>query len=211
MTELERVGAKQPRVGSRFAGGLERDLEEAVGRGVAGVGGVHRRRGKAQHPQPARFPDDRPLQGMPLMRLLLPGCGAGQVHQQPASLHLELIPGYLVGFVARLALAGDAMKFPVMPGTHDEVAFEPAFAQRAADVVAHAGHRAENPILMTQCDLRAPDADLLQRTLPQVGDGAEILPVGLAQRAGAARRTAARKRSGWAGLRRRTNPRVVGR
>ena len=81
-----------------------------------------------------------------------------------------------------------------------QVALEQALAQRTAGVVAHARHRAEHAVVVAQRDLRPADEDLLQRSLPQVGHGAQVLPVGVAQLAGATRRSAARKLSGSAGL-----------
>ena len=67
--------------------------------------------------------------------------------QQPAVLFLDAVARDLVGLVAGLALAGATMEPVLVPGTHDELTFEPALAQRTADVVADIRDDAELAVL----------------------------------------------------------------
>ena len=85
------------------------------------------------------------------------------VDQDAAVLDLHRVGGNRVLLEARLALAGAAVEFPVVPGADDVVAVEPALAERAADVVAGVRHRAELPVLERQREIAAADREMPQR------------------------------------------------
>jgi hypothetical protein len=91
------------------------------------------------------------------------GCGAcgflsapsprGHVHQHAAVFDLHRIGRHRILLEAGLALAVAAMEFPVVARAGDVFAVEPAFAERAADVIARVGDDAE-----TGCSETKPQA-----------------------------------------------------
>ena len=158
--ELELVEPDQPRLGARARRRLQaRDRAD------------DRSRKSADWPRPS------PVVEMPASRsgpgarstLRASGCGscgvlvrlvaAGDVDQHAAVLDLDRIGGHAVFLEAGLAHAGAAVEFPVVPGTDDVVAVEPAFAERAADVIAGVRHRAERPVLERDRESRVLHVD----------------------------------------------------
>src|SRR4029077_9659026 len=77
---------------------------------------------------------------------------------------------------AWLALAGGAVEFPLMPRTGHVVAVEPAFAERAAHVVAGVRHGAEFVVAERQRDLAVLHADPPQDRVFQLVGRADVDP-----------------------------------
>ena len=65
-----------------------------------------------------------------------------------------------------------------VPRAHDVVAVERAVAERAADVVAGAGDRPEPPLAVAERDLQVARLDLLEWSVAQRVDRAEVVPAG---------------------------------
>src|ERR1035441_6279469 len=69
------------------------------------------------------------------------------------------------------------MKFPIMPGAHDVIAVQPALAERAAGVIAHAGNDAEYAVVMREGEFGATEGDFGQRAGSKICCCPDILPV----------------------------------
>ena len=69
------------------------------------------------------------------------------------------------------------MKFPIMSGTHDVIAVQPALTERAAGVIAHAGNDAEYAVAMREGELGATEGDFGQWPRNEICCCADILPV----------------------------------
>src|SRR5262245_3918955 len=104
-----------------------------------------------------------------------PGRG-GETHQEATGLDLHCIGGHRVLFEARLAFAGAAVEFPVVPGTDDVVPVEPAFAERPADVIAGVRDRPELPVLERHREVAVASLDMSQRYLRQFLGGTDVSP-----------------------------------
>jgi len=67
------------------------------------------------------------------------------------------VHGNLLLVVALRALAGDHAVLPGVPGTHDELAANPAFGQRAPAMIADVGDRPETTFMKEHGDSMALD------------------------------------------------------
>ena len=94
---------------------------------------------------------------------------------------MNLVPGSPLWLLVPLflALAAAAVELPIVPGTGDVIAVEPAFAKRPADVVADTGDRAEFSAAKRQRDARAPRDYGLQLAFRELVGGADVYPVRL--------------------------------
>jgi hypothetical protein len=97
-------------------------------------------------------------------------------HEQAPALLLHAVTRHLVRFVTRLALAGAAMEFVLMPGAHDELAVETAFPQRTADVIAHVGDHAEPAVLERHGHETLAESCFAQRRALEIVRGADVDP-----------------------------------
>ena len=98
------------------------------------------------------------------------------VDQHAAVFDLDGIGRHCIRFKTGFALAVTVMKFPEMPWTCHIVAIQPAFAERAADVIADAGNCAEAAVAAGQRDTRALEHDLLQFAFGQFRGIADVDP-----------------------------------
>ncbi len=152
--KLQRIQRDQPGLRARLLRGFERMPEQMVRAGKTRMRGVHGGSRYAREPKRAGRALRLAGQRMRLMRQLVALGGVGNVDEHVAFFDLHRKRGYAIFLVARLALAGDAVEFPVVPRTNDVVAVEAAFAERPADVIAGMRHRAELPVLERERDRR---------------------------------------------------------
>src|SRR5262249_36784010 len=82
-----------------------------------------------------------------------------------------------VVLVARFAQPGPTVEFPVVPRTDDVLTVDPAFAERAASVVADAGDGAERAVDAAHRNCCAATGDLLQRLAAQLRRISDIEPI----------------------------------
>ena len=101
-----------------------------------------------------------------------------RVEQHSPVLDLQRVLRNAIGFEARLAIAAAAVELVVMPWADHVLAIECAIAQRAADVIADPGNRAELAVAIGKCDAKRSSLDFAQRPIAKLIDGTEIDPCG---------------------------------
>ena len=177
MPEVELVETQQPRLAAERLGGVrQRMLEQRIRGRIARVGRVHRRGRDPDHAGLAVVALGPARQRVRRVRLALARRARVDVDVDAAALDPRGVDGNRVLLEARLAQPGLPVELPVVPGADHVVAVELALAERPADVVAHAGDRAERAVAMDQRDLGPPDGELSERRPRQLDGRADLLP-----------------------------------
>ncbi len=127
---------------------VEGHHEQVVGPGVPRVRLVHRGRGNARHADGARFPAYGARHGMRLVGLLVARRRGFEIHEDAAVLHPHVVAGDAILLETGFTRPLDPVKLPVVPRANDEIAVEPALAERAPRMVADARKRPELAIFV---------------------------------------------------------------
>ena len=100
-----------------------------------------------------------------------------KIYDDAAVLHLYRICGDAILFEARLTNPATSMKFPIVPRADDIIAIEATLAERASDMVASIGNRAEFSIFERYRDILVHRCDALQRVRSEFIHVTNIDPV----------------------------------
>src|SRR6185503_3120964 len=176
--ERELAQADEARLGAVVRGVLEARFEQRLGGRVARVGDVHHRRRDADDALRSGRAHRLARQRMHLVRQPPALRRRRQLDVKATVTNLDAMAGDAVVLVAGLAGAARAVEAPVVPRADDVLALERALAERPADVVTDAGDGAEAAVAIRQREAQPADVHFAQRSIDEVGDGAEIGPAG---------------------------------
>src|SRR5437762_3904774 len=149
---------------------FNRRVEQRIGSRIPRVVAIHHRRRNSNDAHAARLAHHRSRERMRRVRLLVALRRALEIGEETSVLDLEFESRHAVVFESRLAGSFDAIEFPVVPWTDDEVAVDASVAERTADVIASTADYAELAVHERHREFVAADGDRLQRLLRRLFD-----------------------------------------